>query len=108
MTVLARTKPPELHAGYLLAHVVDIDERERLQHAHWLQTAILLAGLALVGAGLVLGLAVAWNQLARALPLAAMLHRPRALRATVLIVLGLGLVLLGRGGSRLRRWGGRV
>jgi hypothetical protein len=71
------------------------------------RTAVLLAGLALVGVGLVLGLAVVWTQLARALPLAALLHRPRALRATMLIVLGLGLVLLGRGGSRPRRRSGR-
>jgi hypothetical protein len=108
MTVLAKTKPSELHAGYVLAHVVDIDEREHPQHAHWLRTAILLAGVALVGAGLVLGLAVAWNQLARALPLAALLHRPRALRAGVLIVLGLGLGLLGRAGRRPRRRGARL
>lgn len=108
MTVLARTKLPELEAGYLLAHGARLDDREPAHHAHWLGTAILLAGLALVGAGLVLGLAVVWNQLARALPLAALLHRPRALRATVLVVLGLGLVLLGRRGGRPRRWGGSL
>src|SRR5262245_20249584 len=108
MTVLASTKPPELQAGYLLAHVVRVDERDHPQHEHWLRTVRLLAGLALVGAGLVLGLAVVWNQLARALPLAALLHCPRALRAAVLLVFGLGLVLLGPGGSRLRRRGGRL
>src|SRR5262249_25835915 len=108
MTVLAKTKPSELHAGYLLAHVMDIDQREHPQHADWLRTAMLLAGVPRVGPGLVLGLAVAWNQLARALPLAALLHRPRALRAGVLIVLGLGLGLLGRAGSRPRRRGDRL
>jgi hypothetical protein len=105
MTVLARTKKPKLQAGYLLADVARFDERE---HGHWLRTAILAAGLALVGAGLVLGLAVVWNQLARALPLAALLHRLRALRATILTVAGLGLVLFGRSGSRLPRRSGNL
>jgi hypothetical protein len=107
MTVLARSKLAELCAGYLLAHVARVGERERPQHVQWLRTAVLLAGLALAGAGLVLGLAVVWTQLARALPLTALLHHPRALRATMLTVVGLGLLLLGRGGSRLRRRSGR-
>jgi hypothetical protein len=72
------------------------------------QTAVQLAGLALGAAGVVLGLAVVWTQLARALPLAALLHHPRALRATMLTVAGLGLLLFGRGGSRLRGRRGRL
>jgi hypothetical protein len=72
------------------------------------QTAVQLAGLAIGVAGLVLGLAVVWTQLARALPLVALLHHPRALRATILTVAGLGLVLFGRRGSRLPRRSGRL
>ena len=72
------------------------------------RTAVQLAGLALAGVGLVLGLAAVWTQLARALPLAALLHHPRALRATMLTVLGLGLVLVGRRGCRPRRRSGRL
>jgi hypothetical protein len=54
---------------------------------------VLLAGLVLAGVGLLLGLAIVWTQLARALPLAPLLHHPRALRAALLT--GAGLLLLG-------------
>jgi hypothetical protein len=72
------------------------------------QTAVQLAGLAIGVAGLVLGLAVVWTQLARALPLVALLHHPRALRATILTVVGLGMFLFGRSGSRLPGGSGRL
>jgi len=94
MTVLARSKLPGLDAGYLLAHVAGAGERERSQHARWLRTAVLLAGLVLSGAGLVLGLALVWTQLARALPLTALLHHPRTWRALLAIAAGLVLVLV--------------
>jgi hypothetical protein len=96
MTVLARSKLPDLHAGYLLAHVARVGERRRPQHAQWLRTVVLLAGLVVAGAGVVLGLAVVWNQLARALPLTGVLHRPRAWRALLTTVAGLVLVALAR------------
>ena len=92
MTVLARSKLPDLHTGYLLAHVVRAGDRRRPQYGEWLRTVVLLAGLVLAGAGLVLGLALVWNQLARALPLTGVLHRPRAWRA--LLTTGAGLVLV--------------
>jgi hypothetical protein len=63
-----------------------------------------LAGFVLGSIGLLLGLGVVWTQLARALPLAALLHHPRALRAMLFTGAGLGLLLVGRlaGGSRSR------
>lgn len=108
MTGVARSRLPALHVEYLRAHVARTDGGERPQHAQQLRMAVLLAGLVAGGAGLVLGLAVVWTQLARALPLAGLLHHPRALRATSLTILGLGFVLFGRGGSRPRGRGGRL
>jgi hypothetical protein len=99
MTVLARSKLPELDAGYLLAHVAGAGERERSQRAQWLRTAILLAGIVVSGAGLVLGLSVVWTQLARALPLTGLLQHRRTWRA--LLAIGAGLVLIL--GPRTRR-----
>jgi hypothetical protein len=92
MTVLARSKLPELHAGYLLAHAAAADERGRSRRAPWLRTAALLAGLIVTGTGLVFGLALVWTQLARALPLTALLHHRRSWR--VLLAIGAGLVLV--------------
>jgi len=99
MTVLARSKLPELDAGYLLAHVAGAGERERSQHVRWLGTAILLVGIVVSGAGLVLGLSVVWTQLARALPLTGLLQHRRTWRA--LLAIGAGLVLIL--GPRTRR-----
>jgi len=61
----------------------------------WTRPAIRMVGLVLVGLGLVLGLADLWVQLARALPVAELLHCPRFMRAMVLTGAGLGLLLIG-------------
>jgi hypothetical protein len=98
MTVITGSKGATLHAGPVLS---------RDQHPHpylrgalteGLRAVALTAGLVLAGAGLVLGIAVVWTQLARALPLAALLHHARAGRAAVLLGAGAGFLLLGRRG----------
>jgi len=89
----------EQSAGYSRALPRAARDREHLGRrglpASALRWAVLLAGLILAGVGLLLGLAVVWTQLARALPLAPLLHHPRALRAALLT--GTGLILLGGG-----------
>jgi hypothetical protein len=62
------------------------------------QPTLQLVGLVLVGGGLLLGLGALWVQLGRALPLAELLHRPRAARAAMMTGAGLGVLLLGRRG----------
>jgi hypothetical protein len=84
--------------------------RPGLPAGPWVQrvrTMVWLAGFVLGGIGLLLGLGVVWTQLARALPLAALLHHPRAVRAMLFTGAGLGLLLVGRlgAGSRRRRVG---
>ena len=100
MTVLARSKLPELDAGYLLAHVAGAGERQRSQRARvGSGPRSCLTGIVVSGAGLVLGLSVVWTQLARALPLTGLLQHRRTWRA--LLAIGAGLVLIL--GPRTRR-----
>jgi hypothetical protein len=68
----------------------------RVECAEGTRQAVRIAGLVLVALGLLLGLCALWVQLARALPLAELLHHPRALRAMILAGAGLGLLLMGR------------
>lgn len=65
----------------------------------WVQAALMLVqllGLALATGGFLMGVGVLWTQLARALPLIGLFHHARALRALVLLVVGTGLLVLGR------------
>jgi hypothetical protein len=79
--------------------------RPSLPSVQWVaraRAAMQLAGLALVAVGLLLGLGALWVQLARALPLAELLHHPRAVRAMLIAGAGLGLLFLGRRGPASR------
>jgi hypothetical protein len=107
MMVLTGTKIAEPNARHPFSpgRAVSEYEHQGLPASPWLhgiRTAVQLAGLVLGGVGLLLGLAVIWTQLARALPLGTVIHHPRALRAMLLTGAGLGTLVLGRrgGGSR--------
>jgi hypothetical protein len=80
-----------------------VEDRERswkpVTAPPWVRIAVRLGGLVLGGSGLLLGLGVVWTQLARALPLAELLDRPRAVPAMLLVSAGLGLLLAARRGS---------
>jgi hypothetical protein len=65
----------------------------------WTQAALMavrLVGLALATGGFLIGVGVLWTHLARALHLARLFHRARALRAIVLVAAGSGLLVFGR------------
>ena len=99
MTVITGSKGAALHAGPVLSR--EQHPRRPDLPGTWtegLRAVALAAGLVLAGAGLVLGIAVVWTQLARALPITALLHHARAGRAVVLLGAGVGSLLLGRRG----------
>jgi hypothetical protein len=98
MTVITGSKGATLHAGPVLSPDQHPHPYLRGALTEGLRAVALTAGLVLAGAGLVLGIAVVWTQLARALPLAALLHHARVGRAAVLLGAGVGFLLLGRRG----------
>jgi hypothetical protein len=106
MAVLTGTKTAEARARQLLSLVCAASlRRPRLPSGQWVPRAratVRLAGLLLVTVGLALGLGVIWIQLARALPLAGLLHHPRAVRAMLIAGAGLALLFLGRRGPASR------
>ena len=115
MAALTWSTVTELSARYLLSFVRTVREREHLRRpglpvGPWVQgvrTMVWLAGFVLGSIGLLLGLGVVWTQLARALPLPALLHHPRALRAMLFTGAGLGLLLVARLGAGSRSRSGR-
>jgi hypothetical protein len=111
MAAVTVSNVAELSARYLLSLVRAVRDGEHLWRLElpagpWVRTVVRLVGFVLAGIGLLLGLGVVWTQLARALPLAALLHHPRALRSMLLTGAGLGLLLVGR--LSLRKGGGPV
>jgi hypothetical protein len=105
MTASTGTKIVDPSDPCVLASVNAVEDGERSWKpatGHpWVRTAVQLVGLVLGGSGLLLGLGVVWTQLARALPLAELLDRPRAVPALLLVVGGLGLFLAGRHGATI-------
>lgn len=106
MAVLTGSKTAEPRARQLLSLACAASlRRPSLPSVQWVpraRAAMQLAGLALVAVGLLVGFGALWVQLARALPLAELLHHPRAVRAMLIFGAGLGLLFLGRRGPASR------
>lgn len=104
MAVFTSSRLPGATGGQLLSRGDAARDHEsprqpRLPRVEWVERArpiVQMAGLVLVAVGLLLALGALWIQLARALPLAPLLHHPRVLRAMILAGAGLGLLLMGR------------
>jgi hypothetical protein len=106
MAVLTGSKTAEPRTRQLLSLACAASlRRPSLPSVQWVpraRAAMQLAGLALVAVGLLVGFGALWVQLARALPLAELLHHPRAVRAMLIAGAGLGLLFLGRRGPASR------